>query len=375
MSDTATLLDTQVAAFAAAIRRHLDDLPADDVDDLTGGLEADLLEQASDHDGTLTLGDPELYAAELRASAGFPERSAAVPPKRRWRESAADAFARLIGRIRATPGGTWILDFFVSLRPAWWLLRGWAMYQLATIVTGTFTVSPLTAARWPVLVAAVIISVQWGRGKWLPVTWFKPVRTLVSVAAVIALPALLSAALHETSTVVYVDAEPAPSMPDRTGLWVDGSRVSNIFAYDADGKPLTNVQLFNQHGAPLTTVGSEYVDLGYDYFYFYDSNSSTVPYFGAYGGRSWNVFPLDTVKNPDGGEPDLLNAQAAAPPFETVPSLPGMPASSSAPSPAPTTTTDPAIADPAAVDPAGGVPLSAAPRAVVPPVAETQPTP
>ena len=60
---TTTLRD-DVAAFAAAVRAHLDDLPADEVDDLTDGLESDLLEQAEDDHGALAKTDAEQYAAE-----------------------------------------------------------------------------------------------------------------------------------------------------------------------------------------------------------------------------------------------------------------------------------------------------------------------
>jgi len=355
MSDTATLLDTQVAAFAAAIRTHLNDLPAEDVDDLTGGLEADLLEQASDHDGRLTLGDPELYAAELRASAGLPERSASIPPKRRWRENAVDARLEAVRRIRATPVGSWLIDFFVSLRPVWWLFRGWAMYQMATVVTGTFSMYPLSPVRWPVLLIAVLVSVQWGRGKWLPAFWLKTVSTLVSIASVVALPFMLAAAANEVRVVYSVHSAPAPRP---SGLSIDGVEVSNIFAYDAVGNPLTHVQLFTQTGDPLTTVGSAYFDQSYDQLHSSGNNLTTVPFLGAFGGRGWNVFPLNVVKDPQGGEPNLKKAKAAAPPFEKVPPLPGM----ATPTPTPASGAEPS----ASPNPTAGA-TSVAPADVTPP--------
>lgn len=373
MSDTATLLDAEVAAFAAAIRTHLDDLPAEDVDDLTGGLEADLLEQASDHDGTLTLGDPELYAAELRASAGFPERSAATLPKRRWRDAIVAACTDVVRRIRSTMVGAWVIDFAIVLRPAWWLLRGWAVYELATLAVGKFSMDPLTPGRWPFLLAAVFVSVQWGRGKWLPASWLKAVRTLVSIVTALALPFLLAAAINSTGTTYLTVTQFTEPAPDQTGLWIDGARVSNIFAYDAEGNPLTNVQLFNQIGEPLTTVGSDYVDQDHDYFYFIGTDASTVPFLGSFGGRNWNVFPLDVVKNPAGDEPDLKNARAAAPPFAKVPSLPGMPTPSAGPSAAPPT--DPAgIASDAAADAAANAAATETAAVANAATAETQPT-
>ncbi|MGD8194140.1 hypothetical protein ACEXQB_006545 [Herbiconiux sp. P18] len=66
MSESTATLDSTIAEFAPAVRRHLDDLPLDEVDDLTGGLEADLSEQASDEQGDLHLDDPASHASELR---------------------------------------------------------------------------------------------------------------------------------------------------------------------------------------------------------------------------------------------------------------------------------------------------------------------
>ncbi|MGO4105340.1 hypothetical protein AB4Y63_15425 [Leifsonia sp. YAF41] len=338
MSDTATLLDAEVAAFAAAIRTYLDDLPAEDVDDLTGGLEADLLEQASDQDGALTLGDPELYAAELRASAGFSERRALVPPKRRWRDHAADAREEFVRRVRATPVGAWLIDFFVALRPVWWLLRGWAIYQAATFFFGS---RPLSTAGLPLLLAAVVVSVQWGRGKWVPTPWLRMVRTLVSIISIIALPFMLAVVFNDVR--VHYSASSSPS-PDLDGLWIDGNRVGNIFAYDANGDPLTGVQLFDQAGDPLTTVGSAYVGQNYDQTYYSGNSLSTVPFAGAYGGRGWNVFPLQVVKDPHGGEPNVEKAKAAAAPFAKVPPLP------ETRTPAPTSEPTPTLAPPTVTD-------------------------
>src|ERR1700709_2176140 len=57
--------------FARAVRAALADLPADEVDDLTDGLEADLAERAADEESP-DFGDPTDYANELRSAAGLP---------------------------------------------------------------------------------------------------------------------------------------------------------------------------------------------------------------------------------------------------------------------------------------------------------------
>ena len=57
--------DPPIADFAARVRRSLDDLPEDEIEDLTERIEADLTEKALDED----LGDPEECAIELRSAA------------------------------------------------------------------------------------------------------------------------------------------------------------------------------------------------------------------------------------------------------------------------------------------------------------------
>lgn len=82
MTRTSTTTNAQVIAFAAAVREALNDLPAEDVDELVDGLEADLTERAADGDADFEFGDPDLYAAELRSAAGLPDRSPLPPHPR-----------------------------------------------------------------------------------------------------------------------------------------------------------------------------------------------------------------------------------------------------------------------------------------------------
>ena len=65
----------EIVTFAEGVRAALADLPAEEVDDLTEGLEADLAESLAE-DLRRTLPDPVAYAAELRLAAGLPGRAA-----------------------------------------------------------------------------------------------------------------------------------------------------------------------------------------------------------------------------------------------------------------------------------------------------------
>ncbi|RMI02417.1 HAAS signaling domain-containing protein, partial [Cellulomonas triticagri] len=80
-----------VADYAAEVRTHLADLPQDQVDDLTDGLEADLADALADPTGrpadmppglTARFGAPAEYARELRAAAGLPDPGPQVPVRR-----------------------------------------------------------------------------------------------------------------------------------------------------------------------------------------------------------------------------------------------------------------------------------------------------
>ena len=59
-----------VRAFVARVRERLSDLPAEELQDLTEGLEADLTDLVAERGGG-TLGDPDEYAQELRSAAGL----------------------------------------------------------------------------------------------------------------------------------------------------------------------------------------------------------------------------------------------------------------------------------------------------------------
>src|SRR5688500_15363497 len=97
-----TPLEADIAAFAASVRRHLDDLPSDEVDELVDGLPADMADQAADSGLDFTLPDAAAYAEELRAAAGLPPR--AEPDRRRGPLARASALTRTrIARLRAHP--------------------------------------------------------------------------------------------------------------------------------------------------------------------------------------------------------------------------------------------------------------------------------
>ena len=283
---TTQLPGTEVSAFASAVRAALSDLPPDELDELTDGLEADLAERAEE--SGLDLGDPGAYAEELRAAAGYPPRSArshlgdtlpnlrTVPQELRRRWDALVASHSLIASA---------VSFFVALRPAWWVLRGLVVWAL---VAGFFGVGAVT--WWPFAVAAVVLSVQLGRGRMLGRAWVRGTLVVVSVIAVVAAPFLIQKALDTWTNAGYYQSVDETYYPQ--GLTRDGIPIDNIFAYDAQGQPIDQVQLFDQTGQPLDLVGDTSSD-----FWGAQDGSMVVPNGDVPGRAGWNVFPLSHVNS------------------------------------------------------------------------------
>lgn len=304
-----------IREFAASVRAALDDLSAEEIDDLTEGLEADLSEQQSDAGDEFALGDPIAYSEELRTSAGLGPRQERrrFMPIVRLRQLRTDVTTR----VRSTAVGSALLDFAVVFRPVWWLVRGWVLFHvMAGIVLGwNRPALPESLLSWLTLIVLVLVSVQWGRGRWLGLSGLPMVKLIASIVAVVALPGIIGTVTHVTRH--HVVEYPAPN-----GLSMNGQEVRNIFAYDANGEPLDNVQLFTQDGEPLTTAWD--VDSSVEYFGLDERGNelNIIPNARA-GDSGWGVYPLRWLKSSDldwsaGGSAlfDRADVMDATPPFE-----------------------------------------------------------
>ncbi|OFI39990.1 hypothetical protein BIU82_02870 [Arthrobacter sp. SW1] len=242
-----------VAAYAESVRRELDDLAAADVDDLTEGLEADLMEQFQES-GAVPALSPMAYAAELRSSAGLPERNASGAANKGpgLRDSFRKAGVDFLARVRANPASNAVLEFFIKLRPVWWLLRAWAIFQIVVIPFNgkSFAYVPRGFAAWAFLLLLTVLSVHWGSRPKPQRAWLR--RTLwtanaLSVALIIMI--LPGTAFHLLTT---------PNNPPsdyNSGyippLSVNGASVEHVFVYDKDGHLLRDVRFYDQDGHPL----------------------------------------------------------------------------------------------------------------------------
>lgn len=337
-----------IPAFAAAVRAELNDLPADEVDDLLDGLEADLSEQAEDSGEAFSLPDAATYAAELRAAAGLPERNgrAVKVPVREQLERGRRATAT---RIRSSRFGSATLDLLVSLRPVWWIARGVAfslMLALLTVpITGRVDYVPTNVVAWVILAALVLVSIQWGRGKWLPRRWVRGLRSVLNVAATIVAAIALIAAptvVPQYFAAQYAYAYAYPGDTSQPGLVLDGERVRNLYAYDADGNPIENVQLYTDQGTPLTTVGIEGRTNGWwwDEYFLGGGGPVTTAYEGTGRSPLWNVFPLREATGVSTWDVDAATPTLPRAPFAQVPAVPAQPDPSASPMPSPTPGSD-----------------------------------
>lgn len=243
--------------YLAAVEHQLADLPAEErsalLEDLALHLDA-LAEEDDERPLEVRLGRPADYAAELRAAAGLPARD-------RARSGPLPAVRRDLERLLRTRAAREVRAFVPLLLPAWWVLRGYLVVLLPSLleVDGDrdFPVPAVLGSDelGAVLVlAAVLASVAVGRRR-LP----RPAAVLVvvlDVAVVLAALFVLSSATDRLERVVYASSAAGPSVTTEQPLLSVHGPVTDVLPYAADGTPLEGVLLFDQDGRPLR-VGTQ----------------------------------------------------------------------------------------------------------------------
>lgn len=337
---TTSTITPEIVRFAQAVRAALADLPREEVDDLTEGLEADLGEAFAE-DLERELPDPAAYAEELRNAAGLPVRTDSA---KRGIGHAFTAFAEnlretrrnAVESLRQSPFMAALLDLFAELRPAWWILRAWVAYLLiAGFWLGKQAVLPTDLGLWVVMLVLAAVSVQWGRGHWLPrsgLPW------LIGAGNVLAVLVLLPAFAFVNSgsggyDLGYNDGFSSALAPgDGHGITLNGKTVTNIFAYGADGNPLSHIQLFDQEGRPLVPQLDPSRDGCADIDCVADSKGRTwVPVPLATGVTALNVFPLSLIATTSESNGKVITdrdaeVEAPKPPLLKVPAVLSPPA-------------------------------------------------
>lgn len=239
MTTTTTL---SASGYATAVRAALADLDDEVRDELCEDLEAHLAEVEADTEAPLTesLGPPEAYAAELRASAGHGD---AVAPT-----GAMMQFSARLRRLAADEGLADLRRSLARVWPVWVVLRAVALVHVATYIVGgsglasTISVPGLVAIAAAVWVSMRIEASRRGRVRWLlragdvVAAWAALVLLFDIVAGVPAyggIPADVAA--DDGWTLSHPDGVPVTNIHAFTA---DGERLDGVLLYDADGRPI-----------------------------------------------------------------------------------------------------------------------------------------
>ena len=209
------------------------------------------LAEVSSEGGDLVerLGTPQAYAEELVTAAGL---TIGRNRDRAWWRTASNR----IGDHRYIRS---IGEFLPTLRPGWWVLRGFlALVALAVLMNGEPGLTwwgplvplPLLGGfDYPVsmvlLLGAIALSVAVGRrvaGKMA-----RAVVVMVNVAIL----ALSGLALLAASDSISEPSSGYRYVPT-SGLRHNGDPIRNIAVFDVNGKPLSEVRLYDQDGNPIT---------------------------------------------------------------------------------------------------------------------------
>lgn len=248
MSGTISL-PTEARQYIDEVRAQLDDLPAEDRDELLADVEMSVVEAAAEDPSSITLrlGTPAAFASELRAAAGLP--AAEMPSGAPVSPGLVDRMRRAAARFAGHPH----VERARELAPVWWVARAYVAVAVLAIFGNGFAESqPLLPtpidgpASLLLLIAAVLGSV------WIGLRRSGGRRTRVANAALAVAAVWIGAYLlanGRATTMVYVSEawhEEAPA-----GLVHKGHEVRNVYAFDRDGKLLLDVLLYDQLGRPL----------------------------------------------------------------------------------------------------------------------------
>lgn len=318
-----------VTSYANAVRQHLARLDAETLDELTGGLEADLAEALTDRlpDGgaadlaavTSIFGSPAAYAEELRSAAGVELPAAGGASSRPGvgdvlRRAGADAVAAWSVLRQRHPWLRSTSDFLVSLRPAWWLLRGWILFHLVTGLRNPFFGSGLDLL---LLVSFVVLSVLWGQQRIGQRRWWRRLGLAATAVTIVAALPILIGAYNRTTQSGWSDTSYQYGFDDGQHAAAQAGGVpgdlTNLFVYGPDGQPIENAQIVDQDGDPVILT-NPWTSTSWASWETWDWYGDPVPS-AALEDRALNVYPWAYIPSEDldWGEEGVLRTSTDAP--------------------------------------------------------------
>lgn len=234
-----TLIDINISAFAEAVRAELEDLTKREIEDLTDGLEADLAEKFAEEGADFATSSAADYAAELREAAGISPKLA-----RRSAFSSKALTENLEAWFRKTKTGTSILEFGISVRPVWWVLRAVVAWFIFAGVFYNFTAGAI------LLPIFILLSIQWGRKKWFTNKFFTALLLPLNLVAILLLIPAQSMLVLKLNN--YANAEAMlRTMPGIDGLRYDGEPVTQLKAFDSENQEVSGLVYRNQLGQQI----------------------------------------------------------------------------------------------------------------------------
>jgi hypothetical protein len=256
----------EVAEYAAAVRRHLADLPAAVREDLLADLETHLAEVAADLEAGATLaerlGPPEVYASELREAAELEGEREASPLRHRL-ATARDRAALVADRITGSAGMGTFAECREKLRPGWWVLRGAAAGVLAVVLLLRFDESFMNAAIANYAGTLFFTGVVALLGAWWSMRlgtastrWRPRPRLALAVGGTLVVAWAAFAAAGAVGFTSY-----SMLQASNDGYYYDEESsyggTQDVYPYSADGELLTGVYLLDEYGNPLY-IGDPY---------------------------------------------------------------------------------------------------------------------
>ena len=321
----------EVAGYAAEVRAQFADLPADESADLLEDLEDHLREVATEDAGTLRerLGAPAAYARELRQAAGLPEPGAGSGPggsggpgagsrpRRRLRARARQAMADAEQRARRYRAGREVLDYLPSLRPAWWVLRGWVAVRILEAMTTAahpwheITLVPQVGNSTFVGLVALLVAIPasvYAARQTVPDGWRR--RAMGAGEGILVLFTIGMALSAIGNQGDYADTRSGVSYVQQSqpGLVEDGKPISNLYVYDQNGKQLNGVFVYDQDGMPLDAAP-----------FAVESYIDGDAWLDGRGRAITNLFPRHLLQQRWGGDGNSVHLVAVPPPVVDIP--------------------------------------------------------
>jgi hypothetical protein len=317
---------TDAERYLTDVARHLGGLGAEEQAELLEDLNQHLLEIAAEPGPSLyeRLGSPEVYAAELLASAGVTPEGRGKPMVARLRTRAASLRSRV---VRSAPGRE-AARMAPVVRPAWWVARGYLSISLLAALDGSgsfpgFPIPELFGSRLMALlgiVVAIPLSVRLGQRE-----LGRGARAAVVAGnAVLVVFGLVLLSRAGDPDVRYVDAGQfgGPAYrPDGCLSDARGRPITNLYAYDAEGRLLDPVLLYDALGQPIDNLCPDYDSRGRSLVTEYRRDANGAPVINAFP-RKQSVRESTEPPYTVPGEPGSFGrTEPVRPPAVVIPKL------------------------------------------------------